>query len=85
MVAGGGRWLEVATLAGGWPKSGRKTPQKGAGLLVWVKPWSRERGRREEERESILNYLVQHKAHVEINTWQKITCKSFFSLSIIKA
>ena len=84
MIAGGGRWLEVATLAGGWPKSGRKTPQKGPRLLVWVRPWGRERGRREEERESVLNYLVQNEAHVKINTWLKITLKSSFSLSIIK-
>jgi len=84
MIAGGGRWLEVATLAEDWPESGRKTRPKGAGLLVWVRPWGRERGRREEERESVLNYLVQNEAHVKINTWLKITLKSSFSLSIIK-
>jgi len=50
MIAGGGRWLEVTTLARSWAKSGRKTPKKGAGLLVWVRPWGRERRRREEER-----------------------------------
>ena len=85
MIAGRGRWLEVATLVGGWPESGWKTPQKGARLLVWVRPWVEERGRREEERESVLNYLLQNKAHVKINTWLKITLKSSISLSIIKA
>ena len=56
MIAGGGRWLEVATLVGGWPESGRKTPKEGwaaaAGLDCGV-----ERRRREEERESDLKLL----------------------------
>ena len=35
MIAGGGRWLEVATLARGWLENGWKTPQKGVAAAVF--------------------------------------------------
>jgi len=36
MIAGGGRWLEIATLAEGWLESGRKSPKEGLGCCCWV-------------------------------------------------
>jgi len=34
MISSGGRWLEVAILAGGWPESGQKTTIEGLLLLA---------------------------------------------------
>jgi len=56
MIAGGGRWLEIATLAKGWPKSSRKSQKEGLGCC-WV-GHEVERRRREEERENRLHLLV---------------------------
>ena len=56
MIAGGERWLEIATFAGGWPKSGRKSPKEGLGCCYWV-GCGIERRRREEERENHLHLL----------------------------
>jgi len=49
MIAGGRRWLEVATLAGDWPESGRKT----LGKLVGGGWPCREKEER-EDRESLV-------------------------------
>ena len=61
MISSGGRWLEVAILAGGWPESGWKTTTEGLLLLVLLGRGV-ERRRREEERESVLNLLGANEA-----------------------
>ena len=72
----GSQWREVVWALKSLQESGRKVVGKhhnraGRGLLLWV-----ERRRREEERESALNfYLVQKKLR-QINTWLKLTLKS---------